>query len=325
MTDYQIIGDIHGQHGALEALLGNLHWTKVGGQWRPPADTMAVFVGDLIDRGKGQAEVLSTVRSLVDAGHAHCVMGNHEFNAVCFATEHSTTGDPLREHSQKNLSQHSAFLALDADERAEWIEWFKELPLWLTLDDRLRVVHACWRDEDIATFGRELDGAVIGDRIEFWERASNKRTSLGSAIEVVLKGPELELAHYDLPRFVQVDKDSGNIARAEARICWWRSGVTRLSDLVDIPKGALDPSNDLYSIDPEIVVRGTERSWEYDAELPVIYGHYWRSWAPAPGLDHTPLTACVDFSAAKGGPLVAYRWNGELAIDPSNYVQSGHS
>lgn len=39
------------------------------------------------------------------------------------------------------------------------------------------------------------------------------------------------------------------------------------------------------------------------------------------GDDFTDRTACVDFSAAKGGALTAYRWWGESTIWPENYLQ----
>ena len=41
---------------------------------------------------------------------------------------------------------------------------------------------------------------------------------------------------------------------------------------------------------------------------PVIFGHYWFTGNPAV---ISPSFACVDYSAAKDGPLVAYRWDGE--------------
>jgi hypothetical protein len=33
--------------------------------------------------------------------------------------------------------------------------------------------------------------------------------------------------------------------------------------------------------------------------------------------------ACLDWSAAKGGPLVAYRWDGEAEVDPRRFVAAG--
>ncbi len=32
--------------------------------------------------------------------------------------------------------------------------------------------------------------------------------------------------------------------------------------------------------------------------------------------------ACLDWSAARSGPLVAYRWDGEEEIDPGNFIQA---
>ena len=36
--------------------------------------------------------------------------------------------------------------------------------------------------------------------------------------------------------------------------------------------------------------------------------------------DWTAHTACVDFSAVRGGSMVAYRWNGEPEIHWENYI-----
>jgi hypothetical protein len=48
---------------------------------------------------------------MVGEGEAQALMGNHELNALQFATLHPATGEPLRPHSHKNLLQHEAFLA----------------------------------------------------------------------------------------------------------------------------------------------------------------------------------------------------------------------
>jgi hypothetical protein len=42
---------------------------------------------DLLDRGTAPHQALETVRSMVDSGTARIVMGNHEFNAISYATE----------------------------------------------------------------------------------------------------------------------------------------------------------------------------------------------------------------------------------------------
>jgi hypothetical protein len=41
-----------------------------------------IFVGDFIDRGPQQREILRIARSMCEAGAARAVMGNHEFNTI---------------------------------------------------------------------------------------------------------------------------------------------------------------------------------------------------------------------------------------------------
>ena len=83
---------------------------------------------------------------MVEAGAAHCVMGNHEFNAIVWATEDiDQPGEYLRSRTTPgSRKQHAAFLSEveGMQKHEEIIAWFKTLPLWLDLGD-VRVVHAC--------------------------------------------------------------------------------------------------------------------------------------------------------------------------------------
>jgi len=85
---FDIIGDVHGCADELEALLGELGYEVVGGAdgnglaagptYRHPDGRMAVFVGDLVDRGPRVLDTLRIVRNMAEKGAALCVMGNHE-------------------------------------------------------------------------------------------------------------------------------------------------------------------------------------------------------------------------------------------------------
>ena len=98
---YDVIGDIHGQAFKLEALLRKLGYVERAGAWTPPQGRQAIFLGDLIDRGPAQVKVVNIVRSMIDAGHARSVMGNHEFNAIGYATpSRSQPGEFLRIESE---------------------------------------------------------------------------------------------------------------------------------------------------------------------------------------------------------------------------------
>lgn len=79
---FDIIGDVHGCHGELVALLTALGYRIAGTRERPdveaPAGRRAVFVGDLVDRGPDSPGVLRLVMHMVGNGTALCVPGNHD-------------------------------------------------------------------------------------------------------------------------------------------------------------------------------------------------------------------------------------------------------
>lgn len=75
---FDIIGDVHGCHAELVELLDRLGYDVGASPIAHPAGRRAVFVGDLVDRGPGVAEVLDVVMSMVNAGSALCIAGNHE-------------------------------------------------------------------------------------------------------------------------------------------------------------------------------------------------------------------------------------------------------
>jgi len=83
---FDIIGDVHGCIDELRDLLAKLEYQLVqeNGTYHvtPPPGRKAVFVGDLVDRGPGIPEVLRVVMSMVEAGTALCVPGNHDMKLV---------------------------------------------------------------------------------------------------------------------------------------------------------------------------------------------------------------------------------------------------
>lgn len=325
MTDsavqgYDIIGDIHGCASPLEALLTELGYeiAKGTGEYRHP-DRTAIFVGDLIDRGKEQLRVLQVVKAMVDAGSALIVMGNHEFNALAYHTEWPAgSGEYLRSRSKKHIDQHEEFVGqLDDGEQRQYLDWFATLPLWLELDG-LRVIHACWDDEMIAQVQRRCGSAAPFTDLEHLVDAATKGTPLYEAIETLLKGPEISLV--DHHQLAYLDKDD-NI-RCTARIRWWDADARTLRDVAEMGGGFTTVARDPYPELPELEVGA--QSYTYTGVVPVFYGHYWRKGAPEPRQDWTERTACVDFSAVKpDGALTAYRWSGEAVIDPANYHQLG--
>ncbi len=84
---FDIIGDVHGCFDELEELLLKLGYTvnrveetetNFGFEVQAPENRKVVFVGDLVDRGPDSPGVLRLVMSMVQAGIAYCVPGNHD-------------------------------------------------------------------------------------------------------------------------------------------------------------------------------------------------------------------------------------------------------
>ena len=331
MGGFDIIGDVHGCASMLVERLIGMGYTRRGGEGAFSHPVYhAVFVGDLIDRGPQQLETLQLVKAMVDAGSASIVMGNHEFNAVAYATEHpELPGYFLRPHTAKNTRQHQAFLdQLTPSQQRYYIDWFRTWPLWLTLPHptdsgavgSARVVHACWHEESLRTVENACDGQNRINTTDQWILANDRESALYHAVEVLLKGPELDLRPYGIDEF----RDKDGHPRQRARLCWWKQTTTRLSELTEL--------GDHASVGQGVDVSDDDLSYLYRGNVPVFYGHYWRQNTPVHSDDFTDYTACVDFSAVisrkpvdGAGPptLVAYRWDGEKTIDEQHYIPHG--
>ena len=295
--NYDIIGDIHGHADQLSQLLEKLGYEKENSIYQQ-AGHQVIFVGDFIDRGPGQKAVIEIVRPMIASKKALAVMGNHEFNAICYHTANSEKPcGYLRCHSTDNTGQHKAFLKeypLEAVETNELIEWFKSLPLFLELDD-FRVIHACWDQniiDDLKQNNRlTQDNCLVG---EYYLEASTKGSELYQDIEVILKGKEMEL-----PEGISFNDKDGK-KRHEIRIKWWDESLEtyQQASVSEIPSLNNSPA---INIPKENKIAGYPNE-----DKPVFFGHYWFTGTPERIRDNV---VCLDYSVAFGGPLIAYRWD----------------
>jgi diadenosine tetraphosphatase ApaH/serine/threonine PP2A family protein phosphatase len=315
---YDIIGDIHGQADKLEALLSKLGYHNHTGAWRQ-SGRQAIFVGDLIDRGPAQERSVDAVRRMVEVGAAQAVMGNHELNAIAWHTpDPNHPGEYLREHfgekyGENNRRQHAKFLA-EVEHRpslhAEIIEWFLTLPLRLNLQELL-VVHACWHGSFIDWLSPQLDGGCrltrglmvpASQEPEDPTEKDDGTPSIFKAVEALTKGIEMVLPAGQS----FLDKDF--IARERVRVRWWDQSATTYRSAA-----MLSPTQSAELPDVTIpayagITIGSK---------PVFFGHYWLTGTPSLESDRC---ACVDYSAGKGGALVAYRFDGEPELSSENFV-----
>lgn len=297
--NFDIIGDVHGYADALKALLRSLDYEERDGAWRHSEGRRVIFVGDLIDRGPAQLETVAIARRMIDADTARIVMGNHEFNAVAFATpDSSNPGQHFRPRKGNNVLHHAAFLEAvggpDTLLHRDVIDFFRTIPLWLDLPG-LRVVHACWSPRAVAALRDHVDDKNRLTDAGFMA-AFSKDTSAYEACETLLKGPEIEL-----PAGVWY-RDAQGSKRKKCRIRWWDTDANTLrtacieeSIAEQLPEDPLPPT----------------AAFALDESKPVFFGHYWLQGIPCL---ISPSTACLDFSVAKGGALCAYRFDGENSL-----------
>jgi hypothetical protein len=301
---YDIIGDIHGYAKTLIALLKKMGYEDKNGYFQHPG-RQAVFVGDLVDRGPAIRETLRIVRAMVENKAAQCIMGNHEYNAICFNTKSNGGAYYLRPHSKRNIKNHietiDAF-ASHTDEWAEYLTWIKTLPLYLDLGG-IRAIHACWDDKEVNYLEKRLKNAVMDE--DFLIRSSVPGTIEYKAIETILKGYEVYLP----PGYHYQDRD-GN-TRKKIRVRWWKSFNSETYRSISLSKDkAL----------PETLIPGKklEKFSSYTPDRkPVFIGHYWNFGVPELLRSNV---CCVDYSIAKREKLTAYRWNGEKVLSNENFV-----
>lgn len=291
---YDVIGDIHGYASILKQLLKKLGYERRNGTFQHSV-RKALFVGDYIDRGPEIPETLDLVRSMVDAGSAIALMGNHEFNAIMF-NEPDGHGDFLRPHSDKNIEQHAKtleqFQGANGDYES-YIDWFKKLPIYYEVDG-FRAIHACWNSEYLDRLNNYTDNRAL--KSEYIRKAGKKHTALYAIVEELLKGKEVPLPD----GITFTDKEDNK--RYEVRVKWWLNPKQ-----VTLKEWSL---NSVSSLDSESPVNTNYHSefWYDENQKPVFFGHYWLNGKPA--LQRANV-CCLDYSIGKQDKLVAYRYDGE--------------
>lgn len=309
-----IIGDIHGYADKLIGLLEQLGYRHNGQYFVPPAGHRALFIGDLIDRGAQQLATLEIVFAMLDADVADAIMGNHEYNALAFATlDPHHPKQYLRSHSEVHVRQHEAFLAelpFGSDGHQYWLQRLYELPLWLETDYAC-FVHACWDVESMALLKPLLteDNCLTAQGLIV---TSQENTTAFDALERVLKGVETALPD----GIVMVDKEGTK--RTRVRVCWWLDNLNKRT----FYEVARAPLSALAQIPSDLLAENINFALKTDK--PVFVGHYWLTGTPKP---LSLQVACTDYSAAvDSGYLTCYQLDTEqpLPLTSSNFVQYRH-
>ncbi len=134
---FDVIGDVHGCHEELVALLGRLGYQPADGGYSHPEGRKVIFLGDLVDRGPSTPGVLRTVMAMTRTGSALCVPGNHDIKLMRALQGRQVT-------VSHGLAESLAQLEAEPFEfRQEVASFIDTLVSHLVLDDgRLVVAHA---------------------------------------------------------------------------------------------------------------------------------------------------------------------------------------
>ena len=289
---YTIVPDIHADLERLDWSIAQANGSKM------------IFLGDLIDAGKlvtkpDDLGVLRQVSQLISDGHASCILGNHELNAILFHRRSSASNAPLRSHKEQNSKQHKSFIeafGVESSDALSWTAWMLEtLPLWLEFDG-LRIAHACWSEKAIGIVKNRRPSGHL--QLEDLEEVAAKKTEFALAVETITSGPEAKLpSGYSFT-------DNGGNTREHVRLSWWNAENTTwakaalsVPDLSQLPHGELPTEliSEIYHADA----------------APVLVGHYKMKGIPtlqsanATSLDY-PMNKCV------------YHWSGESTLQSKN-------
>jgi len=290
-----VVGDVHGECGALFQLLDRLGYDGEGNHLE---GRRLVFVGDLVDRGPDSVRVVDFVRKLHSKGRAQMVLGNHELNLMRGDRKHGNHWWWGETEVIRKDKQALSFQTLPPDDawRSSTLAWLASLPLVLERGEGasgVRVVHASW-DAGLVDELRVFSGTPVAAYRHFtskmerevgvkWEApvgcddAETKpskppdaaldaevKLQNGNAVTVTVCGKEEKV---DAPFF------SGGKWRWIDRQKWWRT---------------------------------------YQEDEMVIFGHYWR-------LCDRPESTPTSFAAFSptGGNLFA-DMQGVLAVGPKS-------
>lgn len=184
-------------------------------------------------------------------------------------------------------------------------------PTWIGLrlcrffyeTDTFKAVHACWDNTTIDFLKNTLDNGRLTDEVIY--QSVKQETNLNEAIELTLKGKEIKL-----PEGMCFEDTDGTI-RNEIRIKWWEDPAKMTYKSISV-----EPI-DVLTTQPIEVNNLISPDFYSCEDKNVFFGHYWLKGNPTLYKNNI---CCLDYSVAKEGKLVAYRYNGESILKDRNFI-----
>jgi hypothetical protein len=300
ISGVDFIGDVHGNADKLATMLHQLGYRIYKGSWVHPFNRIAFFLGDFINVGIQNRQVYKIIRTMCESNRAVAIAGNHEFFLSL----------QYFEHGRSIFSDNICMLLPDYDslirevsgnssELEDMARWFMALPLFFESPD-FRVVHAAWSPVAIQKIRTILNRPSVR-AIDVMPEYSRADSEIRGSINTVLNGKLIALPDPEKAK-----------KQLRFRTRWWETPENlTLHQLIlsrkEIPFKNIPVTREMV---PDAEPYGQD-------ERPVFFGHYWMRGTP---YLIRPNVCCLDFGAAKGGHLSAYRWSKEANLQPGNII-----
>jgi hypothetical protein len=258
-----IIGDVHGEFDALLKLLKVLGYDENGNH---PDDRKLIFVGDLCDRGHDSPSVILFVMNLIKNNNAQMVLGNHELNLLQNKAKDGSGW--FFDQQIKHDTKYEPYQKVNINDREKIYHFLSNLPIALE-NNQLRVIHAAWIDEQINEVRNIETGKVI-DYFNQYEQNINIELNRGPLMinykeEQSLWREQINDASFkDMP-FLKWTSQYNLIHQQTNPLRVLTSGIEDVSEKPFFAAGKW-----------RFVKR---KAWwnDYQSNIPVVIGHYWRN------------------------------------------------
>lgn len=292
MYSLDFIGDIHGHYSKFIQLLNKLGYSYNSqlNTYSHPENRKLVVLGDFVNVGMQNNEVLACLQNMHNKGDAYIISGNHEYFLSLLYIKTLQNKNTLWYYIQRDYFPIYIEFVNKKELLYSYIEWLLELPVFIDFD-KAKAIHAIWDESDIA-FIKEHNSIkkmidFIGQKPEFKDRLN--KIIMGFTYKV-------KKLNTNKPIFF--------------RYKWWEN--------IDNT-----PINQLFMHKSEHFPQQLEKEINLESlkiittELPVFFGHY--NLQGFPYLTN-PTKCCLDFGGAKGGYLTSYRWDGEELLDANKMI-----
>jgi len=292
LVHLDFIGDIHGHFVKFKMLLERLgyNYDESLKTYTHPQQRKIVVLGDFINVGMQNKEILYTLYQMHTKQQALIIAGNHEYFLALLYHKTINNKNTLWYYIQRDYFPLYIEYNNKKEDLYPYIEWMLQLPLFIDFENA-KAIHAIW-DENNYNFLKAHN--TVKEMIEFIAANPEYKERLNKAI-----------------MGITIKVNTNNNPKATFfRYKWWENNQEI-------------PISELFIHKKEHFTSDLRNEIDLDSlkinipNEPIFFGHY--NLRGFPYLTN-PTKCCLDFGGAKGGYLTAYRWDGETILDANKII-----